>query len=82
MIQATFTVSGSDFNADIFEQIKAFINSKGQDFEVVVKIKTKESREEMRSRIEQSAAEMERGENTVFFTGEEFENFLEQRSTK
>ena len=82
MVQATFTISGADFNAEIFEQIKNFINSKGQNFEVFIKIKTTESREEMRSRIEQSAAEMERGENTVFFTGEEFETFLEKVSTK
>ena len=71
MIQATFTVSGSDFNADIFEQIKAFINSKGQDFEVLIKIKPKESPIEMRKRIENAMDDTEKGINLINFTGDE-----------
>ena len=73
MIQATFTVSGSDFNADIFEQIKAFINSKGQDFEVLIKIKPKESPNEMRKRIENAMDDTEKGINLLNFTGDEIE---------
>ena len=71
MIQATFTVSGSDFNADVFEQIKAFINSKGQDFEVLIKIKPKESPNEMRKRIENAMDDTEKGINLINFTGDE-----------
>ena len=77
MVQATFTVSGNDFTSDVFEQIKQFVNGNGQDMEVFIKIKNKESREEMRRRIEQSATEMERGENVISFSGEEFEHFLQ-----
>lgn len=80
MVQATFTVSGNDFTPDVFEQIKQFINGSGQDVEIFIKVKTKESRELMRQRIEQSAAEMERGENVISFSGEEFENLLETLS--
>lgn len=71
MVQATFTVSGSDFNADVFEQIKAFINSKGQDFEVFIKIKPKESPNEMRKRIENAMDDTEKGINLIHFTGDD-----------
>ena len=80
MIQATFTVSGSDFNADVFEQIKAFINSKGQDFEVLIKIKPKESPNEMRKRIENAMDDTEKGINLINFTGDEYDNLVNQLS--
>lgn len=76
MVKATFTISGSDFNADIFEQIKAFINGKGQNFEVSINLKTKETREEMRERIEKSMDDAEKGINQIHFTGEEYENLV------
>jgi hypothetical protein len=72
MVQATFTVSGSDFTAEVFEQIRTFVRSQ-KECEVFIKVTMKESREQMRKRIEQSAAEMGRGENTVFLSGEAFE---------
>ncbi len=77
MVQATFTVSGNDFTPDVFEQIRQYVNGSGRDVEIFIKIKDKEPREQMRRRIEQSAAEMERGENIVSFSGDAFENFLE-----
>jgi low affinity Fe/Cu permease len=76
MVKATFTISGSDFNADIFEQIKAFINGKGQNFEVSINVKTKETREEMRERIEKSMEDVEKGINLIHFTGEEYEDLV------
>lgn len=81
MVQATFTVSGKDFTPDVFEQIRQFVNGNGRDVEIFIKIKDRESREEMRQRIEHSAAEMERGENTVSFTGEEYDNLVKKLST-
>ncbi len=75
MVQATFTMSGDDFTADMFERIRQFIQ--GGDYEVFIKVKVKATKGEMRRRIEQSAAEMERGENVISFSGEEFENLLE-----
>jgi uncharacterized protein YbjQ (UPF0145 family) len=76
MVKATFTISGSDFNADIFEQIKAFINGRGQNFEVSINVKTKETREEMRERIEKSMEDVEQGINLIHFTGEEYGNLV------
>ena len=81
MVQATFTVSGNDFTPDVFEQIRQFVNDNGREVEIFIKIKDKESREQMRRRIERSAVEMERGENVISFSGEEFENLLETFST-
>lgn len=81
MVQATFTVSGNDLTSDVFEQIKQFVNGSERDLEVFIRIKDKEPREQMRRRIEQSAAKMERRENVISFSGEEFENFLETLST-
>ena len=80
MVQATFTVSGSDFNADVFEQIKAFINSKGQDFEVFIKIKPKESPKEMRQRIENAMDDTEKGINLINFTGDQYDSLIKKLS--
>jgi hypothetical protein len=76
MVKATFTISGSDFNADIFEQIKAFINGKGQNFEVSINVKTKETRSEMLERIEKSMDDAEKGINQIHFTGEEYDSLV------
>ncbi len=80
MVQATFTVSGSDFNADVFEQIKAFINNKGQDFEVFIKIKPKESSTEMRKRIENAMDDTEKGINLINLTGDDYNSLINQLS--
>jgi low affinity Fe/Cu permease len=82
MVQATFTVSGADFNAEVFEQIKAFINGKGQNFEVFIKVKTTETREEMRSRIEKVMDDTEKGINLINFTGDEYNNLIQKLSPK
>jgi low affinity Fe/Cu permease len=82
MIQASFTISSSDFNAEIFEKIKSLLNGNGREYEVSIKVKPKETREEMRQRIEKSAATMERGENIVHVAGEDFDNFMNQLLTK
>ena len=82
MVQATFTVSGSDFNADVFEQIKAFINSKGQDFEVFIKIKPKESAIEMRKRIENAMDDTEKGINLINLTGDDYDSLIHKLSIK
>jgi mannose/fructose-specific phosphotransferase system component IIA len=78
MIQATFTVSGSEFNNELVEKIKMLLKEQGQNFEVFIRVKAKESPNEMKNRIEEAAAELERGENTVFFTPTEFETLSEK----
>jgi hypothetical protein len=52
MIQATFTMSGDDFTSDMYVRIKQFIQ-KG-DYEVFIKVTTKETEAEMRQRIEKA----------------------------
>ena len=59
MVQATFTISGSEFNADIIEKIKNFLNGGSHDFEVFIRVKSKESDAEMRQRIEKAMNDVE-----------------------
>jgi low affinity Fe/Cu permease len=80
MVQATFNVSSIDFDQRLFDKIKLFIE--GNDSEIQVRIKRKESREEMRRRIEQAIEETERGENLISFTGEEYETLVKNLSKK
>ena len=80
MVQATFTISGSEFNTDIIEKIKHFINGSSQDFEVFIRVKSKESDVEMRQRIEKSMNDVENGANLISFTPNEYENLVKQFS--
>jgi hypothetical protein len=82
MVQATFTVSGKDFTPDVFEQIRQFVNGNGQDFDVFIKVKTKESREQMRQRIEKAMDDTEKGINLINFTSDEYENLIKKLSPK
>lgn len=82
MVQATFTVSGSDFTAEVFEQIRTFVNGNGQDFEVLIKVKTKESREQMRRRIEKAMDDTEKGVNLISFTSDEYDSLIKKLSPK
>jgi hypothetical protein len=77
MREATLNVTGSEFNSDLIKRINALLNGNIKDFEFQIRIKAKESSEEMRRRIEEAAAEMERGENTVLFTAEEFDRLTQ-----
>ncbi len=80
MVQATFNISSSDFDQSLFDKIKSFIE--GNDSEIQVRIKRKESREEMRRRIEHAMDETERGENLISFTGDEYEALVKNLSNQ
>jgi pantothenate kinase-related protein Tda10 len=80
MVQAIFNISSTDFDQSLFDKIKSFIE--GNDSEIQVRIKRKESREEMRRRIEQVMEETMRGENLISFTGEEYEALVKNLSNK
>ena len=80
MVQAIFNISSTDFDQILFDKIKSFIE--GNDSEIQVRIKRKESREEMRRRIEQAMEETVRGENLISFTGEEYEALVKNLSNK
>ncbi len=83
MVQATFTISAEDFNDEIFDKIKTYL--KGQQAFVTISIQKepsaspkKETREEYFEKLDKSIAELERGENIVSFTVEEFQKFTKK----
>jgi hypothetical protein len=80
MVQAVFNISSNDFDQRLFDKIKSFIE--GSDSDIQVRIKHKESREEMRKRIEQAMDETVRGENLISFTGAEYEDLVKNLSNK
>jgi len=82
MVQATFTVSDTEFNAELVERIKSIFAVKGQQFDVVIRVKRKETPQEAKERIDQSIENIERGEQLVTFYGEEFEALAAQLSNK
>ena len=82
MRQATFTISGLEFNNDVVEKIKSLFNGKEQDFEIFIRVKAKETQKEINQRIEDAARELERNENTVFFASAEFENLVQNLSKR
>ena len=82
MVRATFTVLGSDFTPDVFEQIRQFVNGNAKDVEIFIKIKNKESREEMRRRIEKAMDDTEKSINLMSFTPDEYDNLVKKLSTK
>ncbi len=80
MVQAIFNISSSDFDQSLFDKIKSFVE--GKDSEIQVRIKRKESREEMRRRIEEAMDETERGENLISFTSDEYQALVTKLSSQ
>ncbi len=70
-MQSTFSIPAADFDATIFEKIKAFLQ--GQNADVFIRIKTKETQAESNQRIDNALEEVETGMNMVSFSTEEFE---------
>jgi hypothetical protein len=81
-MQATFTIAGTEFNADFLEKIRSLFRGNGQNYEIVVRVKEKETQEASNARIERRILEMERGENVVKFTGDEFDALAKQLSKR
>ena len=75
-------VTGSEFNSDLIKRINALLNGNIKDFEFQIRIKARESREEMRRRIEESIENIERGENLVEFSPEEYETLVQKLSQR
>jgi hypothetical protein len=71
MSQATFSIPAADFDFAMFEKIKNFIQ--GQNADIYIRIKTKETQAETNARIDNAIEETEKGINTVSFSLEEFE---------
>lgn len=82
MQQATFTISGAEFNAEFIEKISVLLNGNLQDFEFQIRVKAKESREDMRRRIEKAMDDVERGDNLIAYTPEEYETLIRTLSNE
>ena len=82
MINATFTLSGTDFDTALVEKIKNLLNGNGKNFEIFIHVKAKETRTEMRERIETSMEDVENGQNLIEFSPEAYENLLQTLSAK
>ena len=78
MVQATFTISSTDFTDEIIEKIRAYLN--GQRAVVTINIQSepgasvpKQTREEYFAQLDRALSDIERGEQLVSFSLEEFE---------
>lgn len=83
MVQATFTISADDFNDEIIEKIKAYL--KGQQAFITISIQKepsaapkKETRQEYFEKLDKSLSELDRSENMVTFSLEEFQKFIQK----
>ena len=76
MSQATFSIASSDFDMAMFEKIKTFIQ--GQNAEVFIRIKTKETATEAKKRIDTAIEDVENQVNTVSFSAAEFEELFQK----
>lgn len=85
MIQATFTVTLSEFNSDLIDKIKALLNgANGQEAEIFISLRPKkplfrETRESYFARLEAAKHEIEKGQNLVSFTDDEFKRAFATR---
>lgn len=84
MVEAIIRVSGSEFNSDLIERIKALLNGNVDNFEFKIQVSNKrtkwrtESREEYFERLEKSMKSVHNVEEAIVFTSiEEFELFAE-----
>jgi hypothetical protein len=71
MSQATFSIPAQDFDFAMFEKIKTFLQD--QNAEVFIRIKTKETIQETKYRIDNAITDIEQGSNLVSFSMSEFE---------
>ncbi len=82
MTEATLNVTGSEFNSELIKKINVLLNGNIKDFDFQIRIKPKESREEMRHRIDQAIENIERGENLIEFSPEEYEALVQKLSQR
>lgn len=78
MTQTALNVTGVEFNSDLIERIKFLLNGNITEFEFQILIKSKESQQEMRRRIDESIENIERKANLVEFSPEEYEELTQK----
>ena len=76
MSQATFSIASSDFDMAMFEKIKTFMQ--GQNAEIFIRIKTKETATEAKKRIDAAIEDVENQMNIVSFSAAEFEELSQK----
>jgi hypothetical protein len=83
MVETTFTIPAADFNDEIVEKIKAYLQR--QQGEVTISFKSKpsvsmknETREEYFERLARAKENVESKRNLVSFTQEEFEALVQK----
>lgn len=83
MIEATFTISASDFNDEVVEKIKMYLRN--QQGEVTISFSSRpteslvnETREAYYARLNKARGNVENQRNLVAFTLEEFEAFVQK----
>jgi len=82
MNQATFSIPGSEFNEEIFERIKNLLGIDRSEFDVFIRVKRKETPAQMKKRIEESIQNIEKRENLITFTGQEYEQLVQKLSNQ
>jgi hypothetical protein len=79
-MEAIIKLKLSELKADLLGVIQKMFNGQSVEIEIHVRhapsVLTKETKEEYRLRIERAVQNIEKGENVVQFTGEEFEELM------
>jgi restriction endonuclease len=83
MVETTFKITSlAEFNEGLIEKIRSFVS--GSDVEITVNVRPKpkaksfNNQEETNRRIVQAMREVERGENMVTFTNQEFDALIQK----
>ena len=80
MASITLNISSTEFSTDTINKIKSIFN--GRDFDITIRAKEKETNEQMRLRIEKALDDVERSENLIGFTSEQYDHLVKQLSIK
>lgn len=77
-MQATIKINESELDYSFFKKLKTLF--KGGEFEIGIKTQKDLLQEEYRKKIDKSIENIERGENLIEYSGEEFESLITKLS--
>ena len=80
MANITLNISSAELNAEMLDKIKLLFN--GRDFDITIRAKEKETREQMRQRIEKALDDVQHNENLIGFSESQYENLVKQLTSK
>ena len=78
MANITLNITSEEFSTETINKIKALFD--GRDFDITIRAKEKETREQMRLRIEKALDDVERSENLIGFSSDQYDNLVKQLS--